>query len=168
MISNLTFLNASWFWPVLICWLILLLFSVWKEWSQAGKRRFVLKISLIILAVSSLAFIALKPAIFKEVREGNVLILTADFKQDQLDSLKKAYRKIKIVDYRKDEILPELKTSKQIFVLGRGISGFDLYQFDYLPVTYLPGDTLAGIVKLNFNDQSRVGNNLRVQGRFLK
>ena len=168
MISNLTFLDASWFWPVLICWLILLLFFVWKEWSQAGKRRFVLKISLIILAISSLAFIALKPAIYEEVREENVLILTADFKQDQLDSLKKVYRKIKIVDYRKEEILPELKTSKQIFVLGRGISDFDLYQFDDLPVTYLPGDTLAGIVKLNYNHESRVGNSLRVQGRFLK
>jgi hypothetical protein len=168
MSSNLTFLDASWFWPVLICWLILLLFFVWKEWSQAGKRRFVLKISLIILAISSLAFIALKPAIYEEVREENVLILTADFKQDQLDSLKKVYRKIKIVDYRKEEILPELKTSKQIFVLGRGISDFDLYQFDDLPVTYLPGDTLAGIVKLNYNHESRVGNSLRVQGRFLK
>jgi len=168
MISNLTFLDASWFWPVLICWLILLLPFVWKEWSQAGKRRFVLKISLIILAVSSLAFIALKPAIYKEIREGNVLILTTDFKQDQLDSLKKVYRKIKIVDYRKEEVLPELKTSKQIFVLGRGISDFDLYQFEDLPVTYLPGDTLAGIVKLNYNHESRVGNSLRVQGRFLK
>ena len=168
MINNLTFLNASWFWPVVICWLILLLLFVWKEWSQAGKRRFVLKISLIILAVSSLGFIALKPAIYKKVREGNVLILTEVFKQDQLDSLKKVYRKIKIVDYRKDEILPELKTSKQIFVLGRGISDFDLYQFEDLPVTYLPGDTLAGIVKLNYNHESRVGNSLRVQGRFLK
>ncbi len=116
MSSNLTFLNASWFWPVLICWFFLLLVFVWKEWSQAGKKRFVLKIFLIILAISSLAFIALKPAIYKEVREGNVLILTEDFKQNQLDSLKKAYRKIKIVDYRKDAILPELKTSKQIFV----------------------------------------------------
>lgn len=120
------------------------------------------------MAISSLAFIALKPAIYKEVREGNVLILTEDFKQDQLDSLKKVYRKIKIVDYRNDEILPELKTSKQIFVLGRGISGFDLYQFEDLPVTYLPGDTLAGIVKLNYNRKSRVGNSLRMQGRFLK
>ncbi|MDX1719011.1 MAG: hypothetical protein R3353_02535 [Salegentibacter mishustinae] len=127
-----------------------------------------MKIFLIILAISSLAFIALKPAIYKEVREGNVLILTEDFKQDQLDSLKKVYRKIKIVDYRNDEILPEFKTSKQIFVLGRGISDFDLYQLEDLRVTYLPGDTLAGIVKLNFNDQSRVGKNLRVQGRFLK
>ncbi len=35
-------------------------------------------------------------------------------------------------------------------------------------MTYLPGDTLAGIVKLNYNHQSRVGNNLLVQGRFLK
>lgn len=120
------------------------------------------------MAISSLVFIALKPAIYKEVREGNVLILTEDFKQDQLDSLKKVYRKIKIVDYRNDEILPELKTSKQIFVLGRGISDSDLYQFEDLPVTYLSGDTLAGIVKRNYNHQSRVGNNLIVQGRFLK
>ena len=168
MSSNLTFLNVSWFWPVLVCWVVLLLFFVWKEWSQAGKKRFVLKVFLIILAISSLAFIALKPAIHKEVQEGSVLILTEDFRQNQFDSLKKSYRKIKIVDYRKAAILTELKTSKQIFVLGRGISDFDLYQFDDLPVTYLPGDTLAGIVKLNYNDQSRVGNNLLVQGRFLK
>ncbi|WP_037315062.1 hypothetical protein [Salegentibacter sp. Hel_I_6] len=168
MSSNLTFLNTSWFWPVLGCCLILLLVFIWKEWSQARKKRFVLKIFLIILAISSLALIALKPAINEEVREGNVLIVTADFKQDQLDSLKKVYRKIKIVDYRKEEILPELKTSKQIFVLGRGISDFDLYQFDDLPVNYLPGDTLAGIVKLNYNHKNRVGNNLQVQVRFLK
>ncbi|GGW85896.1 hypothetical protein [Salegentibacter mishustinae] len=168
MSSNLTFLNTSWFWPVLIGWVVLLLVFLWKEWSQAGKKRFLLKISLSVLAVSSLALIALKPAINEEVREGNVLIITEDFKQDQLDSLKKAYRKIKVIDYRKDEILPELKTSKQIFVLGRGISVFDLYQFEDLPVTYLAGDTLAGIVKLNYNHKNRVGNNLQVQGRFLK
>ncbi|PRX44381.1 hypothetical protein [Salegentibacter salegens] len=168
MSNNLTFLNASWFWPVLVCCLILLLIFLWKEWSQAGKKRFFFKIFLAILAVSSLALIAIKPAIPQEVREGNVLILTQGYKQNQLDSLKKEYRKIKVIDYRKDEVLPELKTSKQIFVLGQGISAYDLNQFKELPVTYLPGDTVAGIVKLNYNPKNQVGNKIKVQGRFLK
>jgi hypothetical protein len=167
MSNNLTFLNSTWFWPILICWVILLLIFIWKEWAQSGKRRLILKIFLTFLAVSSLALIALKPAIPKEVKQGNVLILTENFKHNQLDSLKKAYRKIKVIDYREDEGLSELNTPKEIFVLGRGINDFDLWQFENLPVTYLPGGTAGGIVKLNYNRQNWLGNNLQVQGWFL-
>ncbi|MBZ9729391.1 hypothetical protein LB467_06795 [Salegentibacter sp. JZCK2] len=165
--SNLTFLNNTWFWPVLICWLILLLVFCWKEWTQSGEKRLILKIFLAFLAVSSLALIALKPAIPKEIKEGSYLIITENFKQKQLDSLKKEYRKIKVIDYRKSEVLPGLESSKEIFVLGSGIKDYDLWQFKNLPVTYLPGETASGIIKLNYKRQNQVGDKLEVRGEFL-
>jgi len=167
MSSNLTYLNITWFWPVLICWVALLLVFFWKEWSQAEKKRLILKTFLAFLAVSSLALIALKPAIQKKISQGNVLILTHGFKQNKLDSLKEEYRKIKVIDYRDNKILPELKTSKQIFLLGSGIRNYDLYQFENLPVTYFPGDSAEGIIKLNYDQENRLGDKLQVKGRFL-
>ncbi|PKD18308.1 hypothetical protein APR41_03920 [Salegentibacter salinarum] len=167
MDNNITFLNSTWFWPVLMCWLLLMLVFVWKEVSQSGKKRLILKVFLIFLAVSSLALIAIKPAILKEIKEESYLILTENFKQKQLDSLKNKYRKIEVIDYRKNKVLPTLGNSKEIFVLGSGIRDYDRWQFEDLPVTYLPGETPSGIVKLNFKQQKQVGDKLELRGEFL-
>lgn len=150
-----------------MCWLLLMLVFVWKEVSQSGKKRLILKVFLIFLAVSSLALIAIKPAILKEIKEESYLILTENFKQKQLDSLKNKYRKIEVIDYRKNKVLPTLGNSKEIFVLGSGIRDYDRWQFEDLPVTYLPGETPSGIVKLNFKQQKQVGDKLELRGEFL-
>lgn len=167
MRNSLTFLNASWFWPVVICWVILILIFIWKEWRTSGKRRLLFKIFLGILAVTSLALLALKPAIPKEIKEGRVVIITENFKQKQLDSLKKEFRNLKVIDYGEEETLPRLADSKEVFVLGSGIPSYDLWAFENIPTTYLPGEELSGIIKLNYKQENKVGKRLEVRGEFV-
>lgn len=166
MSDSFTFLNAAWFWPALVFWVILISVFIWKERAFSGNKGFILKIVLIFLAVSSLALLALKPALLKEVKEGRVVITTDNFKQSQLDSLKKAYRNLKVIDYNNDESLLGLSNSEEIFVLGSGIPTYDLWSLKNIPVTYLPGQELSGIIKLNYKQENNVGNQLDVKGIF--
>lgn len=166
MSNHLTFLNSSWFWPVLICWLILILVFVWKEWKTSGRKHLILKIFLSLLAVTSLALLALKPAVPKEIKEGRVIIITEHYKQNQLDSLKKEYRKSKVLDYRKEKALSGLTDSKEIFVLGSGVNVYDLWQLENTPVTYFPGEEVTGLIKLSYKQDPQVGKRLHVRGRF--
>lgn len=166
MSDHLIFLNSSWFWPVFVCWLILVLVFIWKEWTTSGKKRLILKISLVFLALTSLALLALKPAIPKEVKEGRVVFITENFKQHQLDSLKKEYRNLKVIDYRNEKTLPRLANSKDVFVLGSGISSYDLWAFDNISVTYLPGNEISGVIKLNYKQENQLGKRLEVRGEF--
>lgn len=166
MSDSYTFLNAAWFWPALVFWVILISVFIWKERAFSGNKGFTLKIVLIFLAVSSLALLALKPALLKEVKEGRVVITTYNFKQSQLDSLKKAYRNLKVIDYNNDESLLGLSNSEEIFVLGSGIPTYDLWSLKNIPVTYLPGQELSGIIKLNYKQENNVGNQLDVKGIF--
>lgn len=166
MSDHLTFLNSSWFWPVLICWLILILVFVWKEWKTSGRKHLILKIFLSLLAVTSLALLALKPAVLKEIKEGRVIIITEHYKQNQLDSLKKEYRKSKVLDYRKEKALSGLTDSKEIFVLGSGVYVYDLWQLENTPVTYFPGEEVTGLIKLNYKHDPQVWKRLHVRGRF--
>ncbi|MBZ9651427.1 hypothetical protein [Psychroflexus montanilacus] len=166
MSDHLTFLNSSWFWPVLICWLILILVFVWKEWKTSGRKHLILKIFLSLLAVTSLALLALKPAVPKEIKEGRVIIITEHYNQNQLDSLKKEYRKSKVLDYRKEKALSGLTDSKEIFVLGSGVNVYDLWQLENTPVTYFPGEEVTGLIKLNYKQDPQVGKRLHVRGRF--
>ncbi|GAA0755506.1 hypothetical protein [Psychroflexus lacisalsi] len=166
MNDNLTFLNAAWVWPALIFWLISILVFIWKEWTSPRNKGFIVKVVLIFFSVSSLALLALKPAILKEVNEGRVVITTDNFKQTQLDSLKKTYRNLKVIDYNNDESLLGLVNSEEIFVLGSGIASYDLWSLENTTATYLSGHELSGIIKLNYKQENKVGNQLDVKGIF--
>ena len=166
MTESLTFLNSSWFWPVFTCWLILILAFFWKEWKTSGRKRLIFKLFLALLAITSLALLALKPALPKEVIEGRVIILTEHYKKDQLDSLKKEYRKSKVLDYLREKALPNLTNTKEVFVLGSGINDYDLWQLENTPVTYLPGEEVSGVIKLKYKQDQQVGKRLHIEGQF--
>jgi hypothetical protein len=163
MSNSLTFLNASWFWPVLACWGILILIFIWKEWATSGNKRLSLKIFLAILAITSLAMLALKPAIPMEINQDRAIIITENVKQKQLDSLKKEYRNIKEINYFKEGALPSMGNAKEVFVLGSGIPSYDFWAFENIPVTFLSGEELSGIIQLNYKQENQIGKRLVVK-----
>ena len=162
MSFSLTFLNYSWLWPVLLGGLILGSVFFWKEWRTSGQHRLTIKIILSFIALISLALIILKPAVLGDGKENVIFILTKHFKQQDLDSLKKSYRRSTLIDYRNTQDLSKVKQASQVFLLGSGLPSFELWRLEETPVTYLPGKELSGIVKLNYKTQNLSGKNLEV------
>lgn len=167
MTGNLSFLNEHWLWPVAVCAAVLLLVFIWKEWSQSGNRRIFLKSILIFLAITALSMIALKPAFPGNETAGNYALLTEGFKPDQLDSLKDNYEQLKVLEYSSKGSLPkELRSAENVFILGHGFQEYDLWQLKEIPAIYLGGKTPEGVVKLNYQEESSVGDRILLEGLY--
>ncbi len=167
MTDKFTFLNEHLILPILIGAGILMLVFIWKEWSQSGKHRLVLKVLLSLLAVGSLTLIALKPAIPGEKDSKKVVLLTEGFNDFQADSLKKTHKRIKPLEYEPGKLLSEeIKFAENVFILGHGLREYDLWQLDEVPVKFLGGNPPEGIVKLNYEQENFVGDNLVLMGLY--
>jgi hypothetical protein len=167
MIDKIVFLNESWLWPILIGGIILLVIFFVKDWMQAGKRRFLLKVILAILSVVSLALIALKPAVSSGESAGKMLLLTPGYLEEQLDSLRKEHRKIKVLNYTPGQPIPgNVRTAEKVFIAGHGLREYDLWQVEGVPAEYLGGSVPEGIVKLNYERERSVGERLMVKGLY--
>ncbi|QED36627.1 hypothetical protein FK178_02360 [Antarcticibacterium arcticum] len=167
MINNVVFLNESWFLPILGAAILLLVVFLWKEWTLAGKHRFIIKSTLVFIAVISLVLVVLKPAIHIPKKGGNIALLTPGYAKAQLDSLKKAERGLKLFNYEAGNPLPsQVSSSKKVFVLGYGLKEFDLWQMDGIPALYLNTELPEGVIKLNYKVENSVGDDLVVQGLY--
>ena len=169
MVNNLVFLKETWFWPLLVGAMVLLIAFLWKEWSQAGKHRLLLKSVLAFLAITSLVLLALRPAISASRDGSNFAVLTTGYEPQHLDSLKREMRKLKVLHYEPGVSLPtEIRSSEKVYVLGQGVKEFDLWQLEAAHVTYLKSEFPRGITKLNYQIESRVGNVLMLKGLYNK
>lgn len=169
MINKIDFLNDHLLLPMLLGALILVGAFVWKEWAQAGKRRLVLKISLILLSVFSLIVIALKPALPTTETTGNYALLTENYREDLLDSLENKYKKLQVVSYNPGEpISEEFNSAEKIFVIGEGLKEYDLWQLDKALAVYLNRIVPEGIIQLKFPKEKKVGDSLTLKGLYKK
>lgn len=166
MISKITFLNDHLIVPVFLVALFLLLVFIWKELAQAGRRRIILKIFLILLSLFSLGLIALEPAFPSKETTGNYVLLTQNYNEDQLDSLQQEYKRLKQVNYLPGEPLPKMSSAKKVFILGRGVKEYDLWQLEQLPAEYLGGSLPEGVVKIQFPEGKKVGDSLQLKGLY--
>jgi hypothetical protein len=166
MSFSLTFLNYSYLWPVFVVCLIIGAVFIWKEWTTSGQHRLIIKIILSFAVLISLACIILKPAFLGPEKEKIVILLTEHFEQRQLDSLKQAYRKSTVWNYRSIDDLSKVKNASQIFLLGSGLASFDLWQLRETPVTYLPGKEVSGIVKLKYKTQNLTGRDIEISAEY--
>ncbi len=167
MTDSFVFLNEPWFWPVIIGSVFVFSFFVWKEWPNSSKKRFSIKIAVSILTIVSLALIALRPALQDELETGLAVLITEGADNSRLDSLEKAHKNIKKIIYSKNRSLQrQLDSVSSLFVLGHGPEPFDLWQFEEIPVTYLGGEPIKGIVKLKYDVQNTTGNNLKINGLY--
>jgi len=165
--NNLRFLNTDWLLPVLLTATILLIVFIWKEWRVSGNRRFLLKSFLALLAIGSLALIALKPVRLVEAEKNKFIILTPGYTETQLDSLQKETKKLEIIRYEPGEpIIKEENKITSAFILGHGISSFDLWQLDGISSKFLPGESPGGVLKLSYKQENLTGKPLNIQGRY--
>jgi len=167
MVNNTEFLNETWTWPVLVGAIVLMLAFLWKDLVQTGKHRIYLKSALAFLAITSLVLIALRPALPSSRAGNNYALLTPGYESQQLDSLKREMRKLKVVNYEPGvSLAAEIRSAENIFLLGQGIKEYDLWQLDAVPVNYLKSEVPKGIIKLNYRFESRVGDDLILKGLY--
>ena len=167
MTDSLTFINSHWFWPVVFGSAVLLSVYAWKEWYTLLKKRRLLRIVLALVTVSSLAMIALKPAIHQTSEKGLAVLVTQGSDQNRLDSLINRHKNLRILQYRKGVPLQKrLDSVGSLLILGHGPAPFDIWQFEGMAVTYMGGKPLDGITKLSYDRVSTVGYELKIGGLF--
>ncbi|WP_010232425.1 hypothetical protein, partial [Gillisia marina] len=167
MIDKFTFLNDSSSWPIFLGAAVLTIVFVWKEWHQFSSTRFYLKILVILLAICSLAMIALKPAFFNSETSGNVILLTENYRPFSLDSLKKEHKKIKILDYEEDTpFIEELEAVGTVFILGHGIKSYDSWQLEGKATIYIQREELKGITKFKYQPEHTIGDKAIFKGLY--
>ncbi len=169
MTSLLLFLNKAWLWQVLIIGLLLMIIFIWKEWQERANKRFWIRFSVGLIALSSLAMLALKPAINKEAKSYKALIITDGHTKEQLDSLRKQHRKVKLISYKVSEALFDANAIPDTaFVIGNGIAPFDLWQLDSVNTVYLKGTLPKGITRFKYTSDLTVGKQFVFKGIYTK
>jgi len=168
MIANQIVENSQWIWHIGISAIIIWTVFIWKERLNFGKPKFYINIIISFITIFSLALLLLKPLTPKSQKQYNIALLTTGYNTTQLDSLKKAHKKMKVINY--SENLPILKNTDypdSVFILGHGLKPFDLWQLDAIKTGYLGGNTLKGISELKYNTSNTVGAQAEFNGRYL-
>ncbi|WP_438424202.1 hypothetical protein [Aquimarina macrocephali] len=169
MIDQITFLNEGWIWQIGIGAIVLWFVFGWKEWPQFGKRRFWVKIVIAFFAITSLAIIALKPAISTTNNTtAKIALLTEGYNKEQLDSLEKIHKKLKKHKYKANHpIFDDINTPDSVFILGYGVKPYDLWQLDDYNVNYLGRNTPTGIVRFKYDYKNTVGEHQIFTGLYI-
>ncbi len=167
--SSLTFLHTENL-PLLIFVGILILgMMIWKEWHLKGKSLFYVHVFISFLAILSLVFLFLKPAIQKESEQKLAYVLTEGYREEVRDSLLEANRQIEKIDYRPNKDFRHLMINfDQIFVLGKGFETYDLWQLEGSEINYLNDIDISGIFDLSYPSELYVGEQLTISGKFAK
>jgi hypothetical protein len=165
--NKITYLNEHWFWPVLAVAIILSVIFIWKELAQRGRRRLTLKIIFSFFAIAALALIALKPALQTSDTFGKIALITPGYEKSQLDSLKKIYRNLRVLDYSMQNLInQDIQDAKVVYILGQGIKDYDLENMEKIPAVYLQGPSPEGIVKIKFPEKATVGDTVNIHGLY--
>lgn len=166
MIRQLQFMNQeSWGLAVLLAFLLVFLF-VWKEWRGEFNTRFFGNSLLGVMAIVALLLLYLRPTLLTEV-SGKAVLLTDNYSVSQLDSIKNKEKSIQTIRY-----IPGLDFSKsldsvnEVIVLGNGLPSFDFWQLNDMSTTYIKAALPKGVVKLKYESQLRIGNDLVISGLY--
>ncbi|WP_299212245.1 hypothetical protein [uncultured Aquimarina sp.] len=165
MIEDITFLHSNWIAYIAIGAIVLWLVFVWKEGFHFRKRKFWINITVALFAIISLAIIALKPAVPILGKKTKVVILTNGYNTKQLDSLKRAHKRIQTFPYKANQpIFENIHTSDTVFVLGNGVAPFDFWQLENHKVDYIKSDVPSGVVRFRYDHSRVVGEQLQFGG----
>ncbi|MGZ3754591.1 MAG: hypothetical protein ACXVAY_19890 [Mucilaginibacter sp.] len=162
---------------IIICVLITVI-AIWLEYRRENETRLALRIVVTLIAVAALACIAL-PITFNgkaETTQNNeVVLLTEGYNPDSLAhykqfftmdaAIKKAYPKAILLTGIEDinSFAPGID---QLHIAGYGLDKADLQQFQGINITYYAPLLPGGIQAINWQQQLKAGDQLRVQGKF--
>ena len=167
MVNKIQFIHKDLIVPVVVIGVFLLILFLWKEKKSTNGRKFVINSIVSFVAIISLAFIALKPALYTKSELLEMAILTDNYKPESLDSLQKMNKNLVIKDYQKGKnMLDKNINPTQVFVLGNGVEEYDLWQLKNIPTKYIKGNSISGITRLKYNSKLSVGEILSVKGLF--
>ncbi|HEX8331648.1 MAG TPA: hypothetical protein VF622_03450 [Segetibacter sp.] len=165
--------------------LLLLAFLIWKEVNRNNKARLLWRVLSSILAVVSLACIALPiyyGKIIKSNSSNNVILLTEGFESESVTALLKANDKApvftlddKLVASRKfnTKLVSRLSSIRKIqkdvsaiHVYGNGLEADELTDLDSMPIVFHPAKQVTGITTIHWTDKLKTGDKLYIQGSF--
>lgn len=168
MIDNLTFLRQELVWIAIGVAAVLLLIFLWKEYTQTGTKRLMLKAVVAFIAITALLLLFLQPSIGRQQEKGVGVMLTGNYHKRQLDSLKKIHKALSVVSYKENEVMKgQLDSISSLYVLGDGVMPYDFWQFEDIETAYLKGMQAAGIVRLRYNQELLMGDSLLVKGVYI-
>ncbi|MCK0107756.1 hypothetical protein MWU58_00485 [Flavobacteriaceae bacterium S0825] len=169
MIDKIFFINHQWLWQTVITTLCIWLVFIWKERTKLRKKSFYVNCTISLIALLSLALIALKPSVKNSSTSFKLAIITNGYNNVQLDSLKKVYKKLTVYSYKENQALfPSYKHPETLFILGDGLQPYDLWQLDAINTIYIGGDAPKGISHFAYNTQNTVGNKALFSGKYVR
>ena len=155
---------------------VLLFFAIRRK----DRRRLWLRIPITILAVLYLLLIGLRPYQLVSEKAFKAVLLTANFERDVVDSLLVEMPDIQL--FSTDAVIGFDKQVRQIpdanylvrnearleevFVVGQGISPYELAAFDGLKTTFLLNDIPEGITKIGYQKAVRQDEQFNIQGEY--
>lgn len=167
MTDHINFLNQDYFWPIVLGGFLLWVLFIWKEWSPIRNARFYVNTFVGLLAVVSVMMIALKPIVQKNSSSNFGVLLTKGYEQNQLDSLKKIHKNIKIIPYKINQPIGKVIDSVDaLYILGSGLQSFDFWQLDEVPTQVIDGYKPHGITRLDYKNDVVIGDELVVRGSY--
>ena len=156
---------------------VLLLFFVIR---RKDRQRLWLRIPLTVLSVLCLLLIGLRPYQLVSEKAFKAALLTTDFQRDIVDSLLMQMPDIQL--FSTDAVIGFDKQVRQIpdasylawneprleevFVIGNGISSYELATFDSLKTTFLLNDLPEGITKIGYQKTVRQDEVFNIQGEY--
>lgn len=122
-----------------------------------------------LVAVISLLALFLQPLVAERRAKGIGVLLTAQYQQGQVDSLKQIYNGLSELTYTENSPLgASLDSIQRLFVVGEGVMPYDFWQFEGLETTYIDDNEAHGIVRIQYDEQLVVGDSLHLRGLYKK
>ena len=167
MIRDLSFVREDLLIPSLLGILILWVLFVWKDASQAKGGNLVLRAIVGLVALISLAMIALQPTTLTSEAKSVAVIITDDYRNDQLDSLKQVYKGLTEITYDHNGFSnKQLDSIGTAFIIGTGVEVHDFWQLEKTNTQYLANKKLKGITQLKYSKELIEGDSLEIRGRY--
>lgn len=168
----------SWTVSVIIICVVITVIAVWLEYRRENEIRLALRIVVTLIAVAALACIAL-PITYNSKAEttsnNDAVLLTEGYNPDSLSgykqffttdaAIKKVYPKATLLTGAGD-IKSYITNIGQLHIAGYGLEKADLQQLHNIKVTYTAPSLSTGIQSINWQQQLKAGDQLRVQGKF--
>jgi hypothetical protein len=160
---------------VIVACLIMTGLLAWLEYRRAAKHRLPWRITAVVVAVASLACLAL-PVRYKTNEtvsaDKSVALLTAGF---NADSLKSKHAQFVTIDpdikrrYPQASLIYDLAdrdTTARLHIYGDGLKDEELQELNGAAVEFHPSLTQSGVTSVSWNKDLTAGEELHVQGIF--
>jgi hypothetical protein len=147
---------------------LLLVFLVWKELKKQAKRRLIARLLASVLAVISLACVALPIHIKRKtaLQEKQAILLTEGYDPDSLAIFLRASGKNQTIYTEQEFSYAHPSGIRTLHIFGYGLTKEALQDLGETSIVFHPSVPPAGIRAINWKQKILPGEPLRIQGNF--